>query len=62
MAGTAWRVSSGSSSIASSRTEVSEHEDDPAAMVYAQLTRYWQRISRLQELSARVATIASHRV
>jgi nitrogen fixation/metabolism regulation signal transduction histidine kinase len=43
-------------------TEVSEHEDDPAAMVDAQLTRYWQRISRLQELSSRVATIANHQI
>jgi signal transduction histidine kinase len=43
-------------------TEVAEHDDDPTAMVDAQLTRYWQRISRLQELSVRVATIANHRI
>lgn len=43
-------------------TEVAEHDDDPAAMVDAQLTRYWQRISRLQELSYRVATIANHQI
>jgi K+-sensing histidine kinase KdpD len=43
-------------------TEVAEHDDDPAAMVDAQLARYWQRISRLQELSFRVATIANHQV
>jgi nitrogen fixation/metabolism regulation signal transduction histidine kinase len=43
-------------------TEVDEHDDDPAAMVDAQLTRYWQRSSRLQELSSRVATIANHQI
>lgn len=43
-------------------TEVAEHDDDPAAMVDAQLTRYWQRISRLQELSSRVAGIANHQI
>lgn len=43
-------------------TEVAEHHDDPAAMVDAQLARYWQRISRLQELSFRVASIANHQI
>ena len=43
-------------------TEVAEHDDDPAAMVDAQLARYWQRISRLQDLSYRVATIANHQI
>ena len=43
-------------------TEVDEHDDDPLAMVDVQLARYWQRVSRLQELSSRVATIASHQM
>lgn len=43
-------------------TELAEHDEDPTTMVDAQLTRYWQRISRLQELSFRVATIANHQV
>lgn len=43
-------------------TEVEQHDADPAAMVDVQLARYWQRISRLQELSSRVATIASHQM
>lgn len=43
-------------------TEVAEREDDPAAMVDAQLSRYWQRVSRLQELSFRVATIADGQI
>lgn len=42
-------------------TEAADH-DDPAAMVDVQLAGYWRRISRLQELSTRVATIANHQI
>jgi signal transduction histidine kinase len=43
-------------------TEVAEHADDPAATLDAQLARYRLRMSRLQELSLRVATIANHQI
>lgn len=43
-------------------TEVAEHVEDPAATLDAQLARYQLRMSRLQELSLRVATIANHQI
>lgn len=43
-------------------TEVAEHADDPVATLGAQLARYRLRMSRLQELSLRVATIANHQI
>lgn len=43
-------------------TEVADHLDDPAVILDAQLARYRHRISRLQELSLRVATIANHQI
>lgn len=42
-------------------TEVAEHDADPDALD-VQLVHYWQRVSRLQELSFRVATIANHQI
>lgn len=43
-------------------TEVTAHDDDPMETLDAQLVSYWQRMSRLQELSFRVATIANHQI
>ncbi len=43
-------------------TEVDEHAENPAATSAAQLARYRLRMSRLQELSLRVATIANHQI
>jgi signal transduction histidine kinase len=39
-----------------------ERDVDPAASVDAELAHYWQRLSRLQELSSRVAIIANHQI
>lgn len=43
-------------------TEVAEHADDPVATLGAQLARYRLRMSRLQELSLRVATMTNHQI
>jgi signal transduction histidine kinase len=43
-------------------TEVDAHGHDLAAIVDAQIARYRRRLSRLQELSARVATIGDHQI
>lgn len=43
-------------------TLVEQHADDAAPVTAAQLARYRSRMSRLQELSVRVATLASHRI
>lgn len=42
-------------------TEVDEYDDDSDPLD-VQLAHYWQRMSRLQELSYRVATIANHQI
>ena len=43
-------------------TEVSEHVDDPVAILGAQVARYRLRMSRLHELSARVVAMTNHQI